>query len=110
MSIATPRQGSFLERPQSKTGVALPMIKVPHPASRMDNPANINVRGVSRQSSNHFVDDFQMKTASVLRPITADQIPFRNLKSQRNRSLPPLGEDIDVRLAEERNRNASNQG
>ena len=99
----SPRQSPFIERPASKNGVALPMIKVPHPASRIDDPANINIRGVSRQSSNHFGDDIQLKSPNVLRPITADQLPFRSLKSPRHQSLPPLKEDLDSKLPVEKN-------
>ena len=98
--MASPRQGTFIERPQSKTGVALPMIKVPHPSSRIDDPANINIRGVSRQSSNHFADDIQLKSPNILRPITADQLPFKSLRSPRNRSLPPLGEDHETKYGD----------
>lgn len=107
MSLASPRHGSLIERPQSKSGVALPMIKVPHPASRIDNPNNINIRGVSRQSSSHFVDDIQMKSPNVLRPITADQLPFKNLRSPRHRSLPPLGETQEANFSDEKNKSTS---
>jgi len=104
MSAVSPRQNPFVERPASKNGVALPMIKVPHPASRIDHPANINIRGVSRQSNNHFGDDIQLKSPNVLRPITADQLPFRSLKSPRHHSLPPLQEDFDSKLPIDKNK------
>lgn len=103
MSAVSPRHTPFIERSASKNGVALPMIKVPHPASRIDDPANINIRGVSRQSSNHFGDDIQLKSPNVLRPITADQLPFRSLKSPRHQSLPPLKEDLDSKFPVDKN-------
>ena len=104
MSAVSPRHNHLIERPSTKNGVALPMIKVPHPASRIDDPANINIRGVSRQSSNHFGGDIQLKSPNVLRPITADQLPFKTLKSPRHQSLPPLREDFDTKLAVDRNK------
>lgn len=95
-----------MERAPSKNGVALPMIKVPHPSSRLGDPATINVRGVSRQSNLRFGEDIQMNSPNILRPITADQLPFGNLRSPRCNSLPPLGEDQEMKMVEERTKPA----
>ena len=106
MSMVSPRLNSGMERAPSKNGVALPMIKVPHPSSRLGDPATINVRGVSRQSNFRFGEDIQMNSPNVLRPITADQLPFGSLRSPRHNSLPPLGEDIEMKMAEDRTKPA----
>eukprot|EP00795_Rhopilema_esculentum_P012732 gene12732-3457_t len=104
MSVASPRLHSAIERPPSKNGVALPMIKVAHPSSRIDDPATINVRGVSRQSNTRFGDDLQQNSPTVLRSITADQMPFRSLRSPRHSALPPLGENQEIKVTDDRNK------
>ena len=104
MSVASQRLHSALERPPSKNGVALPMIKVAHPSTRIDDPATINVRGVSRQSNTRFGDEIQQNSPTVLRPITADQMPFRSLRSPRHSALPPLGENQEVKVADDKNK------
>ncbi len=92
---------------RSRNCVALPMIKVPHPATRLEDPSTINVRGMSRQSYSRcsmIGDQLNQHSANVLRPITADQMPFGNLKSPRHNSLPPLGEEFETKIADNRNK------
>ena len=101
MPVASQKFGTP-EVSHGRNGVALPMIKVPHPASRLDDPATINVRGVSRQSNTRgsmIGEELHHHSARVLRPITADQMPFGKVKSPRYNSLPPLGEELAVKFA-----------
>ena len=92
----------------------LPAIQ--HPLSRMDDPTNLNVRGLSpdgsraasRQSLTFGQDKF-----NALRPITADQVPWRLTRSSngfggqnspRNNGFAAMGqipEGVEVKLAED---------
>eukprot|EP00794_Sanderia_malayensis_P016835 gene16835-18533_t len=113
MSVASQKFGA-LQPPDSarssRNGVALPVIKVAHPSLRIGDPSTINVRGVSRQSNSRCssINDNQIQQQlppNVLRPITADQMPFANrlIKSPpRHNSLPPLGETAEVKFADDR--------
>ncbi len=106
MSVASQKM-SIPDTGRSKSGVALPMIKVAHPASRLEDPSTINIRGMSRQSNSRgsvIGEELHRHSANIMRPITADQMPFGNIKSPRHNSLPPLGEDLEMKLNEDRSK------
>ena len=96
----------------------LPAIQ--HPLSRMEDPANLNVRGLSRDGSRAasrqsltFGQDFERNRLNVLRPITADQVPWRLTRSSnglgvqnspRNAAFSAMGqipEGVEVKRAED---------
>lgn len=96
----------------------LPAIQ--HPLSRMNDPANLNVRGSSRAASRQslmFGQEFERGGLNALRPVTADQVPWRLTRSGNNQGgsrspreaavVPGLGqipEGIEVRRAEDPNK------
>lgn len=92
----------------------LPAIQ--HPLSRMDDPTNLNVRGLSRDGSRAASRQsltFGQDKFNALRPITADQVPWRLTRSSngfggqnspRHNSFAALGqipEGVEVKLAED---------
>ncbi|XP_032219247.2 EF-hand calcium-binding domain-containing protein 6 [Nematostella vectensis] len=86
----------------------LPAIQ--HPLSRMGNPANLNVRGTSRDGPRVASRQSLNLGESKLRPITADQMPWRLTKSSNGHNqrsprddlnLGNIPEGIEVRRAED---------
>lgn len=92
----------------------LPAIQ--HPLSRMDDPTNLNVRGLSRDGSRAASRQsltFGQDKFNALRPITADQVPWRLTRSSngfggqnspRNNGFAAMGqipEGVEVKLAED---------
>ena len=95
----------------------LPAIQ--HPLSRMDDPTNLNVRGLSRDGSRAASRQsltFGQDNFNALRPITADQVPWRLSRSSngfggqnspRNNSfaaMRQIPEGVEVKLAEDPNK------
>ncbi|KAL9978672.1 hypothetical protein ACROYT_G016217 [Oculina patagonica] len=90
---------------------------IPHPLSRMDDPTNLNVRGLSRDGSRvasrqslTFGQDFDRGKLNALRPITADQVPWRLTRSSngfggqhspRNNGFAGIPEGVEVKLADD---------
>ena len=62
---------------------------ISHPLSRLGSPQKMAVRGVSRgeNASTHIQNELQK--VSQLRPITADQVPYRLTKSSCGSRGPP---------------------
>lgn len=96
------------------TTTNLPAIQ--HPLSRMDDPTNLNVRGLSRDGSRAASRQsltFGQDKLNALRPITADQVPWRLTRSSngfggqnspRNNGFAAMGqipEGVEVKLAED---------
>ena len=93
---------------------------IPHPLSRMDDPTNLNVRGLSRDGSRvasrqslTFAQDFDRGKLNALRPITADQVPWRLTRSSngfggqhspRNNGFAGIPEGVEVKRAEDPNK------
>ena len=93
---------------------------IPHPLSRMDDPSNLNVRGLSRDGSRvasrqslTFAQDFDRGKLNALRPITADQVPWRLTRSSngfggqhspRNNGFAGIPEGVEVKRAEDPNK------
>ena len=89
---------------------------IPHPLSRMDDPTNLNVRGLSRDGSRVASRQsltFGQDKLNALRPITADQVPWRLTRSSngfggqhspRNYGFSGIPEGVEVKLAEDPNK------
>ena len=93
---------------------------IPHPLSRMEDPTNLNVRGLSRDGSRvasrqslTFAQDFDRGKLNALRPITADQVPWRLTRSSngfggqhspRNNGFAGIPEGVEVKRAEDPNK------
>ena len=93
---------------------------IPHPLSRMEDPTNLNVRGLSRDGSRvasrqslTFAQDFDRGKLNALRPITADQVPWRLTRSSngfggqhspRNNGFTGIPEGVEVKRAEDPNK------
>lgn len=93
---------------------------IPHPLSRMEDPTNLNVRGLSREGSRvasrqslTFGQDLDRQKLNVLRPITADQVPYRltrssngfgGQRSPRNDGFAGIPEGVEVKFAEDPNK------
>lgn len=82
---------------------------ISHPLSRLSNPEKIEVRGLSRgEGASSRIQD-ELQKVSQLRPITADQIPWRLTKSScgsrgfpKDTSLPalaPVHEGVQMKRA-----------
>ena len=54
---------------------------ISHPISRLENPEKINVRGISRYGTASSQFRHELEKVDRLRPITADQMPWRLTKS-----------------------------
>lgn len=95
----------------------LPAIQ--HPLSRMDDPTNLNVRGLSRDGSRAASRQsltLAQDKLNALRPITAEQVPWRltrsanglgKANSPRNNSFAGMGqipEGVEVKRAEDPNK------
>lgn len=95
----------------------LPAIQ--HPLSRMEDPTNLNVRGLSRDGSRVASRQsltFGQDKFNALRPITADQVPWRLTRSSngfggqnspRNNNYAAIGqipEGVEVKRAEDPNK------
>ncbi|XP_028399843.1 EF-hand calcium-binding domain-containing protein 6-like [Dendronephthya gigantea] len=89
---------------------------VAHPLSRLGSPEKISVRGVSRGQGATSQIQHELQKVNQLRPITADQIPWRLTKtSQGSRglgketTLPALGslpEGFEVKKASDQSKPA----
>lgn len=93
---------------------------IPHPLSRMEDPTNLNVRGLSREGSRvasrqslTFGQDLDRQKLNVLRPITADQVPYRltrssngfgGQRSPRYDGFAGIPEGVEVKFAEDPNK------
>lgn len=93
---------------------------IPHPLSRMEDPTNLNVRGLSREGSRvasrqslTFGQDLDRQKLNVLRPITADQVPYRltrssngfgGQRSPRYDGFSGIPEGVEVKFAEDPNK------
>lgn len=90
---------------------------IPHPLSRMEDPTNLNVRGLSRDGSRvasrqslTFGQEFDRQKLNALRPITADQVPWRLTRSSngiggqhspRYKGFAGIPEGVEVKIAED---------
>lgn len=93
---------------------------IPHPLSRAEDPMNMNVRGMSRdglrvasrQSLGFGADLDSRNKINALRPITADQVPWRLTKSSnghaqqisprdRGQQLGNIPEGVEVRRSQD---------
>lgn len=91
---------------------------ISHPLSRLENAEKINVRGISRCGTTSSQLRLELEKVDRLRPITADQIPWRLTKSShgtRNSgkldttTLPALGtlpEGVEVKRADDQSKPA----
>ena len=80
----------------------LPVIQ--HPGSRMDGPTKLNVRGLSRdglgsraasRQNVSFGQDMDRNRPDAFRPLTADQVPWRLMRSAGgNSQRSPRGGDV----------------
>lgn len=93
---------------------------IPHPLSRMEDPTNLNVRGLSRDGSRvasrqslTFGQDLDRQKFNALRPITADQVPYRltrssngfgGQRSPRYDGFAGIPEGVEVKFAEDPNK------
>lgn len=93
---------------------------IPHPLSRMEDPTNLNVRGLSREGSRvasrqslTFGQDLDRQKLNVLRPIMADQVPYRltrssngfgGQRSPRYDGFAGIPEGVEVKFAEDPNK------
>lgn len=89
---------------------------IPHPLSRMDDPTNLNVRGLSRDGSRLASRQsltFAQDKLNALRPITADQVPWRLTRSSngfggqhspRSNGFAGIPEGVEVKRAEDPNK------
>lgn len=99
------------------TTTNLPAIQ--HPLSRMEDPTNLNVRGLSRDGSRAASRQsltLGQDKFNALRPITAEQVPWRLTRSAnglgkatspRNNSFAGMGqipEGVEVKRAEDPNK------
>ncbi|XP_015764161.1 PREDICTED: EF-hand calcium-binding domain-containing protein 6-like [Acropora digitifera] len=92
----------------------LPAIQ--HPLSRMDDPTNLNVRGLSRDGSRAASRQsltLAQDKLNALRPITAEQVPWRlarsanglgKANSPRNAGMGQIPEGVEVKRAEDPNK------
>lgn len=89
---------------------------ISHPLSRLGNPEKISVRGVSRGDGASSQIQHELQKVNQLRPITADQMPWRLTKSShgsrgavKDTNLPTLGsvpEGIEVKKASDQSKPA----
>ena len=71
---------------------------ISHPISRLGSPEKMTIRGVSRGEGASSQIQHELQKVSQLRPITADQMPWRLTKSScgsrgfnKETNLPALG-------------------
>ena len=89
---------------------------ISHSLSRLGNPEKIAVRGVSRGEGASSQIQNELQKVSLLRPITADQMPWRLTKSScgsrssaKETNLPALGslpEGVEVKKASDQSKPA----
>ena len=112
--VRTTKSKTFLGENFIMATTNLPAIQ--HPLSRMDDPTNLNVRGLSRDGSRAASRQslaLAQDKFTVLRPITADQVPWRltrsanglgQIHSPRNNSFVGMGqipEGVEIKRAED---------
>lgn len=89
---------------------------ISHPLSRLGDPEKMNIRGVSRGEGASSQLHDELEKVDRLRPITADQMPWRLTKSShgtrnyvKEKALPALGtlpEGIEVKKADDQSKPA----
>ena len=91
---------------------------ISHPLSRLENPEKMNVRGISHCGTASSQFRYELEKVDRLRPITADQIPWRLTKSShgtRNSGKPnvtavpalrTLPEGVEVKRAHDHSKPA----